>query len=167
MTQLDPHRSFGFLLHDIARMLRKNFTRRVHSLGLTQTQWQALAHLSRNEGIRQVALAEILEIQPISLARLVDRLQAAGWVERRPDPDDRRAFQLFLTEHAKPLLKQMWDTALQIRKEAMAGLSADHQAQMIEALCTIKWNLMRMDKTAAGGEHTPARREKKATRSKP
>lgn len=148
MTQYDPHRSFGFLLHDIARMLRKNFTRRVQSLGLTQTQWQALAHLSRNEGVRQVVLAEILEIQPISLARLVDRLEAAGWVERRTDPGDRRAFQLFLTDRAKPLLKRMWDTARQIREEAMAGLSPDDQAKMIEALCTIKGNLMAMDKNA-------------------
>ncbi|HKI81789.1 MAG TPA: MarR family transcriptional regulator [Pseudodesulfovibrio sp.] len=150
MTQYDPYRSFGFLLHDIARLLRKNFTRRVQDLGLTQTQWQALAHLSRNEGIRQVTLAEILEIQPISLARLVDRLEAAGWVERRADPTDRRAFQLFLTERAKPLLEQMWKTARQIREEAMAGLSAHDQAQMIEALCAIKTNLMHMDRPAAG-----------------
>lgn len=153
MTQYDPHRSFGFLLHDIARMLRKNFTRRVQALGLTQTQWQALAHLSRNEGIRQVALAEILEIQPISLARLVDRLEAAGWVERRADPGDRRAFQLFLTQRAKPLLEQMWATARQIREEAMAGLAAADQAQMIEALCVIKTNLLHMDK--ATGESKP------------
>lgn len=152
MTQFDPHRSFGFLLHDIARLMRKNFSRRVQSLGLTQTQWQALAHLARNEGIRQVALAEILEIQPISLARLIDRLQEAGWVERRPDPEDRRAFQLFLTERAKPLLDQMWGTATAIRAEAMAGLSSNSQAQMIEALCTIKWNLMRMDKAGGGAE---------------
>lgn len=157
MTKFDPHRSFGFLLHDIARMMRKNFTRRVQTLGLTQTQWQALAHLSRNEGIHQVALAEILEIQPITLARLVDRLEAAGWVERRPDPGDRRAFQLYLTERAKPLLARMWDTATEIRKEAMAGLSAAAQGQMIEALCTIKWNLMHMDKTAVDdGGNSPA-----------
>ena len=156
MTQYDPHRSFGFLLHDIARLLRKNFTRRVQGLGLTQTQWQALAHLSRNEGIRQVALAEILEIQPISLARLVDRLEAAGWIERRADPGDRRAFQLFLTKRAKPLLEQMWDTARQIREEAMAGLSADDQAQMIEAVCTIKGNLMGMDKTTGEDDYAGA-----------
>lgn len=148
MTQYDPQRSFGFLLHDIARMLRKNFTRRVQALGLTQAQWQTLAHLSRNEGIRQVALAEILEIQPISLARLVDRLEAAGWVERRVDPGDRRAFQLFLTERAGPLLEQMWETARRTREEAMAGLSAQDQQQMIEALCAIKTNLVQMEKTA-------------------
>jgi MarR family transcriptional regulator for hemolysin len=155
MTRYDPQRSFGFLLHDISRMMRKQFTRRVQSLGLTQSQWQVLAHLSRNEGIRQVALAEILEIQPISLARLVDRLQAAGWVERRADPNDRRAFQLYLTEHAKPLLDEMWDTATDIRNEACAGLSDDAQRGMFEALCAIKRNLMNMDKSTTGTADAP------------
>jgi len=157
MSTPDPQRSFGFLLHDIARLMRKQFTRRVQSLGLTQTQWQALVHLSRNEGIRQVALADILEIQPITLARLVDRLQAAGWVERRADPDDRRAFQLYLTERARPLLDQLWTAAQMIRNEAMAGLSVAAQTQMIEALCAIKHNLVRMDKTSAEIETAPAR----------
>ena len=152
MIRNDPQRSFGFLLHDIARMMRRQFTRRVQALGLTQTQWQALVHLSRNEGIRQVALAEILEIQPITLARLVDRLQSAGWVQRRPDPNDRRAFQLYLTERAKPLLEQLWDTAKAIREEAMAGLTDADRSQMIEALCTIKHNLTRMDKDMTGAD---------------
>lgn len=155
MSTPDPQRSFGLLLHDIARMMRKQFTRRVQGLGLTQAQWQALVHLSRNEGIRQVSLAEIMEIQPITLVRLIDRLQAAGWVERRADPGDRRAFQLYLTDHARPLLEQLWDTAKEIRQEAMTGLSAASQAQMIDALCTIKHNLIGMDKTDSGARSVP------------
>ena len=161
MANTDPQRSFGLLLHDIARMMRKQFTRRVQGLGLTQAQWQTLVHLSRNEGIRQVSLAEIMEIQPITLVRLIDRLQAAGWVERRADPSDRRAFQLYLTGRAKPLLEQLWDTARDLRKEAMAGVPAAAQAQMIEALCAIKHNLMHMDKT--GTDAVPVKSVKRNT----
>lgn len=163
MSTPDPQRSFGLLLNDIARMMRRQFSRRVQGLGLTQTQWQALVHLSRNEGIRQVALAEIMEIQPITLARLIDRLQAAGWVERRADPGDRRAFQLYLTEGAGPLLDQLWDTAKELRKEAMAGLPAASQTQMIDALCAIKHNLIHMDKTNAGAEAAPAKPARRKT----
>ena len=82
----DPERSFGFLLHDIARLLRKRFDQRARALGLSRSQWQVLAHLSRHEGINQSGLAEILEIENITLGRLVDRMGEAGWVERRPDP---------------------------------------------------------------------------------
>ncbi len=161
MAQTDPQRSFGLLLHEIARMMRKQFTRRVQGLGLTQAQWQTLVHLSRNEGIRQVALAEIMEIQPITLVRLIDRLQAAGWVERRADPGDRRAFQLYLTAQARPLLDQLWDTAKKLRQEAMMGLSATAQTQMIEALCAIKHNLLCMDKPNADVETVPAKSVKR------
>src|SRR3546814_7154100 len=100
----DPDQSIGFLLSDVARLLRRNFTRRAQYLGLSQAQWQALAHLARREGVNQATLAESLEIQPVTLARLVDRLQEKGLVERRPDPADRRAFCLYLTPAAAPLL---------------------------------------------------------------
>src|SRR6185437_9269425 len=82
----DPERSFGFLLHDIARLMRKRFDQRARSLNLSRAQWQLLVHLSRREGINQSGLAEILEIENITLGRLVDRMEEAGWVERRLDP---------------------------------------------------------------------------------
>ena len=78
-----PEHGFGFLLHDIARLLRKRFDQRAATLGLSRAQWQVLAHLHRHEGINQSGLADILEIQGVTLGRLVDRLEAAGWVERR------------------------------------------------------------------------------------
>ena len=86
-----PEKSFGFLLYDAARLLRRDFERRAKQLGLTRAQWSVLAHLARNEGTNQAAAADVLEIEPITLVRLLDRLEAAGWVERRPDPNDRRA----------------------------------------------------------------------------
>src|SRR3954447_25460282 len=98
-----PDRHLGFLLHDVARLLRTRFDQRARVLGLSRAQWSVLAHLSRNEGIRQNALADILEVEPITLARLLDRLEESGMVERRVDPNDRRARRLFVCPAAPPL----------------------------------------------------------------
>src|SRR4030095_11419301 len=99
--------TIGFLLNDAARLMRKDFERRTRSVGLTRAQWQTLFHLARNEGCNQVPLADLLEVEPITLARVVDKLEACGLVERRPDPSDRRARLLFLGERAPPLLAQV------------------------------------------------------------
>src|SRR5207302_9486649 len=93
MTRHELDSSFGFLLHDIARLMRKRFDQRARNLNLTRAQWQVVAHLARHEGINQAGLAEIIEIEPITLGRLIDRMEEAGWVERRPNPSDRRAPQ--------------------------------------------------------------------------
>src|ERR1043165_3270769 len=120
-----PERTLGFVLHDVARFLRKRFEQRarVARLGLTRAQWSVLAHLARQEGINQAALAQILEIEPITLVRLLDRLEAAKLIVRRPDPSDRRARALYLTPAARPLLERIWALAASVREEAMAGLS--------------------------------------------
>jgi MarR family transcriptional regulator for hemolysin len=134
--------SVGALLADVSRLLRRNFNRRAQSLGLTQAQWLALARLSRNEGINQACLADQLEVQPITLARLVDRLEANGWVERRPDPSDRRAQRLFLTPQVAPLLERMNLLASETREEAMAGLPEAARRQLVETLSVMKSNLV-------------------------
>ncbi len=139
--RLDPDRSIGFLVNDVARLLRRNFDRRVQKLGLTQAQWRAIAHLSRNEGMTQVKLAECLEIQPITLARLIDRMQAAGWVERRSHPGDRRAVQLYLAPKAQPALDEMETLAADTVADAVAGLGAPAQKRLVECLQRIKHNL--------------------------
>src|SRR5690349_2775122 len=100
-------RNWGFLLHDAARLLRKRFDQRARGLGLTRAQWQVLAHVNRQEGLNQTALAEILEIEPITLVRLLDRLEAAGLIERRVHPRDRRVRLLYVTEKARPVLAEM------------------------------------------------------------
>ena len=125
-TRFDD-RALGFLINDVARLVRRNFNRRVQSLGLTQAQWRAIAHLSRSEGMTQVALADSLEIQPITLTRLIDRMEAAGWVERRNHPLDRRAVQLFLKPKAQPVLEEMHGFASETLAEAVAGMSAADQ----------------------------------------
>ena len=143
----DPGRGFGFLVHDVARLLRREFDRRAGRLGLTRAQWSVIAHLRRRgEGINQAALAELVEIAPITLARLLDRMEAAGWIERRPDPVDRRARRLFLTERARAEFGGMRAMAREVRAKALAGFSAEEVAALMEALERIKANL------APGGE---------------
>lgn len=153
----DPDQSVGFLVNDVARLLRRNFNRRVQELGLSQAQWQALAYLSRQEGVNQVTLAESLEIQPMTLARLIDRLQEASLVARRPDPGDRRAFRLYLTAAARPLLDRMWDLAAETRAEAMAGLPDDGRQALVEALRHMRRNLVAAESGGDSSDDRPAK----------
>ena len=137
----DLERNVGFLLADISRLLRRDFSQRAQHLGLTPAQWRALAYLARNEGITQAALAEILEIQPISLARLLDRMEAAGWIERRPSPTDRRAFALYLTPAANPVMQQLRDAGTDSRELALAGLDMRQRELLTDLLVKVKDNL--------------------------
>lgn len=137
----DPERSIGALIADLSRLVRRTFNRNLRDSELTQSQWQAIAYLRRWEGINQAALAELMEIQPITLARLIDRMAAAGWVERRPDPHDRRAVQLFLTEKAQPILANMRAAGTLFQEQALAGISAEERQQLFDLLGRIKTNL--------------------------
>ena len=137
----DPLQNFGFLMYEVSRLLRRELDRRLKPLGLTQAQWRALAFLARREGVNQATLAEALEVRPISVARLIDRLEASGWVERRSDPGDRRACCLYLTEEAQPLLKQIRAQARVVRQDALAGLAPEAREALVSALCSIKQNL--------------------------
>jgi MarR family transcriptional regulator, transcriptional regulator for hemolysin len=134
-------RNWGFLLNDAARLLRKRFDQRARGLGLTRAQWQVLAHVNRQQGLSQSALADILEVEPITLVRLVDRLEASGLLERRAHPKDRRVRLLHLTDKARPVIAEMQKLGVLTREEAMAGLSAEDQERLIETLIAIKANL--------------------------
>ena len=148
LTPEELKRSFGFLMHDVSRLLRKTFDRHARTIGLTRAQWRVLAHLSRNEGIKQAGLAEILEIKPITLARLLDRLDAHGWVERRPDPKDKRARRLFLTNKGRSIIRELRVVALSVREEALSGLSDSEQDLLIDQLRAVKENLLSADEAA-------------------
>src|SRR5947209_2626697 len=113
----------GFLLHDVARLMRKRFEQHARGFGLTRAQWQALAYLSRNEGISQTGLADLLDVEPITLSRIVDRLVESGFVDRIPHATDRRVWRLRLTDAAKPKLKQVRELGERTRSETLAGLS--------------------------------------------
>ena len=133
--------TLGFLLNDVGRLMRRNLNRRVQDLGLTQVQWRALLYLSREEGARQNQLAEILDVQPISVARLVDRMEATGWIVRRRDPNDRRAFNLYLTEKVAPILEQVQQKATLVTDETVKGIPEDEQQRMMAYLRKIRENL--------------------------
>jgi DNA-binding MarR family transcriptional regulator len=129
MPDKDLDMSFGFVLNDIARLMRKRFDQRARGLGLTRAQWRVLAHLARHEGINQAGLAEILEIEPITVGRLIDRMEEAGWVERRPKPNDRRVRLLYLTDKAWPVFARM------------RAIGAAERDRLIAMLVTVRSNL--------------------------
>lgn len=137
-------RSMGFLLHDVARLMRKRFEQhaRANHLGLTRSQASVLGRLARQEGINQVTLAQQMELEPITLVRLLDRLQAAGLIERRADPQDRRARILFLTPQARPLLDRVGVLARDVYDEALAGLSSPERERLVAALEMMKSNML-------------------------
>jgi len=137
----DPNSSLGALLNDLARLIRKKFDQRAKNLGLTRAQYYLLAKLSRHEGINQVGLADLLEVEPISLARLVDRMEAAGWLQRRPDPADRRARRLYLTPKSRPVIDRIRVIAVGIYDEALAGLDRTARDQLIASLVHARRNL--------------------------
>ncbi len=134
--------TLGFILNDVARLMRKRFDQRARHLGLTRTQWQVLSYLARNEGVQQSWLADILEVQPITLARILDRLEAADLVERRNHPKDRRIWLLFLRPKTHDLIADMFKLGEATRMEATAGLSADDCAEFTRMLIAMKSNLV-------------------------
>jgi MarR family transcriptional regulator for hemolysin len=139
---LDNKPTLGFLLHDVARFLRKRFEQRARDLGLTRSQWHTLAYLNANEGIHQGGLADILEIEPITLVRILDKLQDRGLIERRQHPTDRRIWQLYLRDAARPLIAEMKTIGEATRAEALAGLAEADRDHLVEMLCRMKLNLV-------------------------
>jgi DNA-binding MarR family transcriptional regulator len=133
----------GFLIADVSRMMRREFDERVRGIGVTRPQWRVLTLLARHGGVNQGQVADLLEVEPITLSRMVDRLQEAGLVERRADPRDRRAWQLFLTDKATPILSQIRERADELMVELLEGVNANEQAVLSKALSKIHQNLSR------------------------
>ena len=131
----------GLSVHDVARMIRRDFDRRAREEGLTRARWQVLWHLARHQGVHQAALAEILDVAPISLTRQLERLEQEGLVERRPDPSDRRRRRLYLTEAATPALERLRELAALTRERALGGLSNEQNETFKEVLETMRGNL--------------------------
>lgn len=131
----------GFLMMDITRMLRRIFQKRMVGGELTLAQSRALIYIARNPGIRQVELAERLEVQPITLARLVDQLEDCGLAERRPHPTDRRAYQLYETAKAETYLQDMLQVLRYIRESAFGSLSEVEMVSLVDLLEKVHANL--------------------------
>ena len=138
---MSVNRDLAFTINDVARLLRTYADHKGAQLGVTRAKWAVLARLDRFEGLKQSELAEMLDLQPISLGRLVDGLCQNGLIERRPDPNDRRAKRLFLTPAARPLLTQLGHLGEDLMATALAGLEAQRVASLLADLGVVKENL--------------------------
>ena len=133
--------TLGFLISDVSRLMRRRFDERARQIGVTRAQWRTLTMLSRHEGINQGGLADLLEVEPVTLCRMIDRLEEAGLVERRRDPADRRAWLIFLTAKAHPLLTQLRGLADGMIENALSGLNEAKRTELTETLSVIRANL--------------------------
>ena len=136
-------REFAFLLNDVARLLRTCADQKARQFGMTRAQWAVLARLQRSQGLKQAELADILDLQPITLTRLLDRLSANELIERRPDPDDRRANRLFLTPAAGPLMEHLNALGDDLMASVLDDIDDDAVDATVQMLGRAKENLRR------------------------
>ena len=141
-------RRLGFLIGDISRLARREFERRARGLKLTRAQWLFLYHLARQPGCTQSELAELLQQERITISRQADRLERAGWIERRDHASDRRAYHLYLKPKAERMARQLDRLARRLREDYLAGLPTGRRQALIDDLLHIKTNLLRMDQRA-------------------
>ena len=138
------NREFAFLLNDVARLLRTYADHKAAQFGMTRAQWAVLVRLDRCEGLNQSELAELLDLQPITLTRLLDKLCDSGLIERRPDPADRRAKRLFLTAAARPVLERLGVLGEETMAITLEGVGRESVEQMVAKLAIVKDNLRRL-----------------------
>lgn len=139
---MDRLRNFGFLVKDLQRLFAKAFEQKARHMDVTLAQCKVLAYLSRNEGTSQARLAEMTGVEPMSVVRILDRMERDGWIERRSHPTDRRARQLYLQEKAQPPLQQLWKMSDEVRALALAGFKAEERTLLIDFLERARANLL-------------------------
>lgn len=139
-------RDLLFLLSDVGRLVRIHADRRAREDGMTRAQWVILARLARMGGLSQKELADALEVEPITVGRLIDRLQARRLVERRPDPSDRRIWRLHLMPDAAPILDRIEAYRAELHAKVTAGLDGESVHRVVEALLNMKSQLLSEDR---------------------
>ena len=139
-----PDQHLGFLLADISRLARKEFDRRVRDLGLTRAQWLFLYYLARQPGCTQSDLAELLQMEKITISRQAARLEQAGWIRRGDRAKDARAYQLELTPRARRINARLTERAESLRGDYLQGITAPRRAALLAELSVIKNNLLRL-----------------------
>jgi len=144
----------GFLIHDSARLLRKRFEAKGSAYGLSAAQWRLLVRLVKDEGVAQARLAELLEIEPISVSRLLDRMEEGGWIERRQDPADRRVRIIFPTDKSRETFAAIKAVAGEVYDLALIGLTEDEKRTLVKGLNTIISNLTDGETPAANQANT-------------
>jgi MarR family transcriptional regulator for hemolysin len=141
MPKMPMEREIAFIIKDVSRMLGTYADQQGRILGISRAQWTVLVRLERTEGLKQTELAEILDLQPISLTRLLDRLDENGLIERRADPNDRRVNRLYLKPAARPLLDQLAVLGETLMATVLEGLDAESKERMLRDLKLVKDNL--------------------------
>ena len=144
-----PVESFGFEVAETALAMRRDFDRRASRLGVTRAQWRVLLRLANADGDRQVELAEALDVEPITLCRMIDRLEEAGLVERRRNEIDRRAWNIHLTERSKPVLHELQSLGHQFHQDALTGISEEDQRHAMAVLAQVRANLGKSNATTS------------------
>jgi len=145
-------RHFGWLTTDVARLMRTVFDRRVKTLGLTRPQWLALVRLKRRPGASQSELADLMEIEKAPAGKIVDRMQEKGWVERRPDPTDRRINRIYLTDRGERVHAAISPVAASTVNDSLADLTEEERAKLTDLLSVIKSRLLDMAAAGASDE---------------
>ena len=137
----DYDKNFGFLIHDVARLMRVAYDRRMKPLGLTRSQWWVINHLFFHPGISQTNLAKLLDVGRATLGRLLDRLEAKQWIYRRPDDKDSRIKRVYLSDTVRPTLQTMRHEAKRTVDGALSSLSEKEQSQLFSMLQRMKTEL--------------------------
>ncbi len=141
----DLGRSLGLLVHDVARLMRRAFDRRVKHLGLTRSQWFVLAHLYRSDGQTQRHLADELDMERAPLSKLLDRLESGGWLERRADPGDRRANRVYITKKIDPLMSEGISVGEDLTDDIFSGIDENTREEFLSVLVQAKSNLIALE----------------------
>jgi MarR family transcriptional regulator, transcriptional regulator for hemolysin len=150
----DRLRNFGFLLKEVSRRYVNRFEVRAAEIPLNLAQAKALVRLEKNEGVSQARLAELAEVDPMTMVRILDRMEAEGLLERRPDPADRRARCLYLTAKARPILNEIWRLSDAIRAEIFAGVSKEERERFMGVLEHLYANISQLEgKPSEPGDH--------------
>lgn len=155
-VEIEGDRYLGFLISDAARLQRTVFDRRMRSLGITRPQWLVMTRLHRKPGLSQSELAELLEVEKATAGRLIDRLEANGWVERRPDPADRRVNRIYMTAEGERIDRIMRPISRAMVEEELSALSPAERERLVDLLVLLKKQL-----TAMAGGDTAAQSEAK------
>ncbi len=142
--------SLGYLIADLSRLYGRVFDRRAAHLGLTRVQWRALKRIHQNEGLTQAALADVMDMEPIAVGRVVDRLQKAGFVERRNDPADRRCWRLHLSPQSNELMDRIEDVATGLREDSLAEVAPGELQTTLKVLSQIRETLSQLDRASRG-----------------
>jgi MarR family transcriptional regulator, transcriptional regulator for hemolysin len=166
---MDPFKNFGFLLKDVTRLYTLFFEARAREMALTLAQCKVLVRLASNEGVSQARLAELAEVEPMTMVRIIDRMEADGLLERRPDPGDRRARRLYLSPKSKPLLEQIWRLADQTRADAFEGIGKTERDTFMSVLERLHDNIRALTELPSAATVTAWRRPdvKVGTSAKP